>query len=335
MATLHDINRRINSVQSTKQITRTMEMISAAKIRKARQRVEKTVPYTAGMAETVTEVIDRLGSSENPLLKVHDEVKHVLVVAVVSDRGLAGGFNGNVLLAAERVIKQKAAQGATSDVIACGKKAISYFKYRNIEPIITFTDLSADPTMGEAIQLGNYAMERYADGTYDEVILVYNHARNAGDQVLRAEYLLPVKRVVFVDASKAVPNWLAPMSAFVSMVDLHSIQETLATGSMQDSDEGEGESEAEKEIKPEIIFEPDTDSVLWTLLPAYMRTMFYATLIDSAAGEQGARRNAMKAATDNANEIETNLSRLYNRVRQGTITTELNEIVGGAAALED
>lgn len=331
MATLHDINRRIVSVQSTKQITRTMEMISAAKIRKARQRVEKTVPYTAGMAETVTEVIDRLGSSQNPLLKVHDEVKHVLVVTVVSDRGLAGGFNGNVLRAAERVIKQKAAQGATADVIACGKKAINYFKYRKIEPIMTFTDLSADPTMGEAIQLGNYAMEYYADGTYDEVILVYNHARNAGDQVLRAEYLLPVKRVVFVDASKAVPNWLAPMSAFVSMVDLQNIQEALATGGTMEDKADEGE----KTIKPEIVFEPDTETVLWTLLPAYMRTMFYATLIDSAAGEQGARRNAMKAATDNANEIEINLSRLYNRVRQGTITTELNEIVGGAAALEE
>ncbi|MGI6590601.1 MAG: ATP synthase F1 subunit gamma [Eggerthellaceae bacterium] len=333
MATLHDINRRIKSVQSTKQITRTMEMISAAKIRKARERVEHTIPYTAGMAETVTEVIDRLGSSQNPLLKVHDEVKHVLVVAVVSDRGLAGGFNGNVLRAAERVIKQKAAQGATSDVIACGKKAVSYFRYRKIEPIMTFTDLSADPTMGEAIQLGNYAMQRYADGTYDEVILVYNHARNAGDQVLRAEYLLPVKRVVFVDASKAVPNWLAPMSAFVTMVDLHNIQETLATGQAPDAEVEQKENE--DNIKPEIVFEPDVETVLWTLLPAYMRTMFYATLIDSAAGEQGARRNAMKAATDNANEIETNLSRLYNRVRQGTITTELNEIVGGAAALED
>lgn len=333
MATLHDINRRIISVQSTKQITRTMEMISAAKIRKARARVERTIPYTAGMAETVTEVIDRLGSSQNPLLKVHDEVKHVLVVAVVSDRGLAGGFNGNVLRAAERVIKQKAAQGATSDVIACGKKAISYFRYRKIEPIMAFTDLSADPTMGEAIQLGNFAMQKYADGTYDEVILVYNHARNAGDQVLRAEYLLPIKRVVFVDASKAVPNWLAPMSAFVSMVDLHNIQQTLATG--KDISSEEKQDEGEKHIKPEIVFEPDVETVLWTLLPAYMRTMFYATLIDSAAGEQGARRNAMKAATDNANEIETNLSRLYNRVRQGTITTELNEIVGGAAALEE
>lgn len=331
MATLHDISRRISSVQSTKQITRTMEMISAAKIRKARMRVEKTIPYTAGMAETVTEVIDRLGSSQNPLLKVHDEVKHVLVVAVVSDRGLAGGFNGNVLRAAERVIKQKAAQGATSDVIACGKKAISYFRYRKIEPIMSFTDLSADPTMGQAVQLGNFAMKKYADGTYDEVIIVYNHARNAGDQVLRAEYLLPVKRVVFVDSSKAVPNWLAPMSAFVSMVDLHNIQETLATGHSTDEDNSNGE----EDIRPEIIFEPDTESVLWTLLPAYMRTMFYATLIDSAAGEQGARRNAMKAATDNANEIETDLSRLYNRVRQGSITTELNEIVGGAAALED
>lgn len=331
MATLHDINRRINSVKSTKQITRTMEMISAAKIRRARDRVERTIPYTAGMASTVTGILDRVGASGNPLLRVHEEVKHILIVTVVSDRGLAGGFNGNVLRAAERIMKEKAAEGITADVIACGKKAISFWNYRKITPIMQFTDLSADPTMGEAIQLGNFAMERYVDGTYDEVILVYNHARNAGDQVLRAEYLLPVRRIVFVDTSRAIPNWLAPMSAFVSMVDLNNLQATLATGGKAD----EEEEKAATDPKSEVVFEPEQESVLWTLLPAYMRTMFYATLIDSAAGEQGARRNAMKAATDNANEMQTNLTRLYNRVRQGAITTELNEIVGGAAALED
>ena len=327
MPNLHDIDRRINSVKSTKQITRTMEMIAAAKIRKARERVETTIPYTQGMAVTVSRVVDRLGNSNNPLLKVHDEVKRVLLVSVVSDRGLAGGFNGNVLRASERIMKQKKAQGAECDVIACGKKAISYFRYRNIIPVMEFIGLSEEPSMGEAIQLGNYAMEKYVDGTYDEVILVYNHAKNAGDQVLRAEYLLPIRRVVFVDSSKAIPNWLAPMSAFVSMVDLNNLKNVLVTG--------EEVEKEEKELLPDLEFEPDQDEVLWTMMPAYMRTMFYQILIDSAAGEQGARRNAMKAATDNANEIQTNLTRLYNRVRQGNITTELNEIVGGAAALED
>ena len=142
MPNLHDIDRRINSVKSTKQITRTMEMIAAAKIRKARERVETTIPYTQGMAVTVSRVVDRLGDSNNPLLKVHDEVKRVLIVSVVSDRGLAGGFNGNVLRASERIIKQKKAQGAECDVIACGKKAISYFRYRQIDPIMEFAGLS-------------------------------------------------------------------------------------------------------------------------------------------------------------------------------------------------
>ncbi|MGN0045982.1 MAG: ATP synthase F1 subunit gamma [Eggerthellaceae bacterium] len=327
MPNLHDIDRRINSVKSTKQITRTMEMIAAAKIRKARERVETTIPYTQGMAVTVSRVVDRLGDSNNPLLKVHDEVKRVLIVSVVSDRGLAGGFNGNVLRASERIIKQKKAQGAECDVIACGKKAISYFRYRQIDPIMEFAGLSEEPTMGEAIQLGNFAMEKYADGTYDEVILVYNHARNAGDQVLRAEYLLPVRRVVFVDAYKAIPNWLAPMSAFVSTMDLDYLKKIASGADASEVDE--------QVIEPDLEFEPSQEEVLWTMMPAYMRTMFYQTLIDSAAGEQGARRNAMKAATDNANEIEINLTRLYNRVRQGAITTEINEIVGGAAALED
>ena len=327
MPNLHDIDRRINSVKSTKQITRTMEMIAAAKIRKARERVETTIPYTQGMAVTVSRVVDRLGDSNNPLLKVHDEVKRVLIVSVVSDRGLAGGFNGNVLRASERIIKQKKAQGAECDVIACGKKAISYFRYRQIDPIMEFAGLSEEPTMGEAIQLGNFAMEKYADGTYDEVILVYNHARNAGDQVLRAEYLLPVRRVVFVDAYKAIPNCLAPMSAFVSTMDLDYLKKIASGADASEADE--------QVIEPDLEFEPSQEEVLWTMMPAYMRTLFDQTLIDSAAGEQGARRNAMKAATDNANEIEINLTRLYNRVRQGAITTEINEIVGGAAALED
>ena len=292
MPNLHDIERRINSVNSTKKITRTMEMVAAAKIRFASERVEKATPYSDSMAEMLADVATRVGGAENALLKKHDEVKNVLLVVMVSDRGLAGGFNSNILREAEHLMKAKAAEGAQCHVVACGKKAIGYFTYRNVTPVLEFAGLSADPTVEEAMTIAQYAISGYTEGALDEVVLLYNHPKNAAEQVMRTEMLLPV------DTS------------------------TLAQ-------DGEGATSGD------VDFEPSAEAVLDSLLPAYVQTMVYHALIDSAAGEQGARRNAMKAATDNANEMAETLTRMYNRVRQGAITTEINEIVGGAAALED
>ena len=293
MPNLHDIERRINSVNSTKKITRTMEMVAAAKIRFASERVDRATPYSESMAEMLADVATRVGGSENALLKKHDDVKNVLLVVMVSDRGLAGGFNSNILRLAEHFNKDKAAEGVQVHVAACGKKAIGYFTYRNITPVLEFAGLSADPTVEEAMTIAQYAISGYVEGNLDEVVLLYNHPKNAAEQVIRQEMLLPV------DTS------------------------ALAR------EDGEGSSSGD------VDFEPSAEAVLDSLLPAYVRTMVYHALIDSAAGEQGARRNAMKAATDNANEMAETLTRMYNRVRQGAITTEINEIVGGAAALED
>lgn len=292
MPNLHDIERRINSVNSTKKITRTMEMVAAAKIRFASERVEKATPYSDSMAEMLADVATRVGGAENALLKKHDEVKNVLLVVMVSDRGLAGGFNSNILREAEHLMKAKAAAGAQCHVVACGKKAIGYFTYRNVTPVLEFAGLSADPTVEEAMTIAQYAISGYTEGALDEVVLLYNHPKNAAEQVMRTEMLLPV------DTSALAQD-------------------------------GEGATSGD------VDFEPSAEAVLDSLLPAYVQTMVYHALIDSAAGEQGARRNAMKAATDNANEMAETLTRMYNRVRQGAITTEINEIVGGAAALED
>lgn len=293
MPNLHDIQRRINSVQSTKKITRTMEMIAAAKIRSASERCEKATPYSESMAEMLADVASRVGGNENALLQKRDEVKNVLLIVVVSDRGLAGGFNSNILRQAEHYIKDMNAAGANVHVAACGKKAIGYFTYRNVKPVLEFAGLSADPTVEEAMTIAQYAISGYEEGALDEVVLLYNHPKNAAEQVVRQEDLLPV------DASALAAS----------------------------AEEGESSGD--------VDFEPSAEAVLDRLLPAYVRTMVYHALIDSAAGEQGARRNAMKAATDNANEMAETLNRMYNRVRQGAITTEINEIVGGAAALED
>ena len=235
-----------------------------------------------------------------PLLQVHDEVKRALIVVVTSDRGLAGGFNSNVLRHAESLMKEKQAAGAQVSIAACGKKAIGYFNYRKVAPVLEFKDLSADPTVDEAAAIAAYAIDGYEKGELDEVVLIYNHAKNAAEQKLREELVLPIDT------------------------------ETLLAG----AGNGEG-AEGSTALSGDVVFEPSAAGVLDRLLPAYVRTTLYHGLIDSAAAEQGARRTAMKSATDNANEMVETLTRLYNRVRQSAITTEINEIVGGAAALEE
>lgn len=307
MPNLHDIQRRINSVNSTKQITRTMEMVSAAKIRRATERVAAATPYSDSMAEMLANVAVSGGTLDNPLLQEHEDVKNVLAIAVVSDRGLAGGFNSNVLREVEKKIRANQAEGIRTHVVACGKKAISYFSFRGIELDMVFKDLSADPTFEEAAAIATKAIEGYKAGEYDRVVLVYNHAKNAAEQTLQIETILPIN-----------PKDLAK-------------DEDFSAAAIAGVDGGA----TDEVVNGDVDFEPSAEDVLGSLLPAYVRTMIYHALVDSAAGEQGARRNAMKSATDNANEMVETLERYYNRVRQGAITTEINEIVGGAAALEE
>lgn len=299
MANLRDIKKRIGSVQSTKQITRTMEMVATAKIRHATERITAADPYSQAMAKTLSSIAAQTDSAvAHPLLEAHEAKKTCIAIAVVSDRGLAGGFNSSILRDVDRYRKANDEAGIATDIIVCGKKGVSYFTYRNVEPVLVFKDLSSDPTLREAREISSYVRKRFLDGTADEVKVFYNHARNAADQDLREEVILPISA------------------------------EDLVKGSEEDA-------EGEVAIVTPPDFEPSAEAVLDRLLPAYVETMVYHALIDSAAAEQGARRKAMKSATDNATEMVETLDRLYNRVRQGAITTEITEIVGGAAALED
>ncbi len=296
MPSLRDIKRRIGSVQSTKQITRTMEMVATAKIRHATERIVAATPYSEAMANTLASVAAQSANVHHPLMEEHEEKKAALAIVVVSDRGLAGGFNSNIFRMVDKYRAANDAEGVKTDVIVCGKKGASYFHYRKLEPVMVFRDMSADPTLSEAREISSYVRSRFLDGTVDEVKVFYNHARNAADQDLREELLLPVSA------------------------------ETLTT---------KGDEDGKKEVIATTDFEPSSEEVLDQLLPSYVGTMVYHALIDSAAAEQGARRKAMKSATDNATEMVETLDRLYNRVRQGAITTEITEIVGGAAALEE
>lgn len=309
MPNLHDIERRINSVSSTKQITRTMEMVAAAKIRRASERVYNALPWASAISEMLISTAKYAPLDSEPLLATHDEVKRALIVVIASDRGLAGGFNSNVLRHAEKLIKEKERQGIEVEIVACGKKAIGYFSYRNIVPVFEFRDLSADPTYEEAAEISQFAGDGYREGKLDEVIIVFNHAKNAAEQRLIEQQVLPINTTSYADLLGLAPK---------------------------EKDYFEHFREKDLDHLPgDIDFEPDAESVMHYLMRAYLRNTFYYALIDSAAAEQGARRTAMKSATDNASEMVNTLTRVYNRVRQGAITTEISEIVGGAAALEE
>jgi F-type H+-transporting ATPase subunit gamma len=294
MPNLRDIQKRITSVQSTRQITRTMEMVATAKIRKAADRIESARPYALAMMEVLGNVARFVQGATHPLLEEHAKRERVIVIAIVSDRGLCGAFNSNILRMSEQLMRSEREAGAETDVIAVGKKAIGYFRYRGIEPIASYKDLTDKPTIADARSIAEHVIAAYTSGDADAVKIVFNRFKNVADHVSEIHDLLP-------------------------------IEQTIVDGSADEIGH----------LNPEYIFEPSADEVLVRLLPTYVETLVYRALLESAASEQGARRTAMKSATDNASEIITTLTRSYNRVRQGAITNEIAEIVGGAAALED
>ncbi|MDO4536888.1 MAG: ATP synthase F1 subunit gamma [Coriobacteriales bacterium] len=303
MANLREIKSRIDSVRSTMQVTRTMEMISTAKIRKALERAQQAEPYKDAITRMLANVAGASTGEQAPLLQTHPQEKRVLFILIASDRGMAGGFNIQPQRAVLREMEALEGRGIASELITCGRKPTEYFAFRDKTPVLSFTGNSSEPTMDDADRIASYLMDGYASGRIDRVMLYYSHARNRVDQRQVIEQILPV----------SADNLFMPNSPRTR------------------------EAVSEIETKPVTVFEfePSASEVLGYLMPAYLRTIIYHALLDSAAAEHGARRRAMQSATDNAKEVITALSRTYNRERQGSITTELNEIIAGASALED
>jgi F-type H+-transporting ATPase subunit gamma len=286
------------------QITRTMEMVSTAKVRRALERAEEAAPYKDAIKRMLANVALAGGDSvTQPLLKTHPTTDHILYILIASDRGLAGGFNvmpQREVLAEMQSDKRK---GIESSIITCGRKPTEFFNYRGIEPVMSFTGISSEPTMDEADRIASYVMDGYTDGTIDRIMLYYSHAKNRFEQIPVAEEVLPLTaEELRMPNAPRTPEAMSPVGV---------------------------------EPYSEFRFDPSPNEVLGYLIPAYIRTVIYHALLDSAAAEHGARRRAMQSATDNAEQVITTLSRTYNRVRQGSITTELTEIIGGASALED
>lgn len=292
MPNLRDIKKRITSTQSTMQITRTMEMVSTAKIRKAQERIESARPYAMAMVEVLGNVARFVQGASHPLLEEHAERKRVVIVAVTSDRGLCGAFNSNILRMSEEIMAREHAAEVQTDLVVVGKKALGYFRYRGVEPIAVYRDISDKPTFADARSIAAHIIPAYEAGELDAVYVVFNRFKNVAEQKAEIYQLLPIERGVMEQADEVLT------------------------------------------LRPEYLFEPNPHAVLERLLPTYVETLIYRALMESAASEHGARRTAMKSATDNASEMITTLTRSYNRARQAAITNEIAEIVGGAAALE-
>ena len=282
------LRRRIRSVQSTKKITRAMELIAATRVVKAQQRAADARPYS----EQITEVIQHLSrvgaGREHPLLRQAESIDKVAFVVITSDRGLAGAYNTSVIRAAERDLMGVQSEGADYSLILVGKKAASYFGFRKYRVDAEFTGMSDTPHYEDARKVAKVVTDAFVDGDVDQVRLVYTRFLSAASQRVVVRRFMPLK----VEA---------------------------------DGREGELRADYEYEPSPGVIFD--------RLLPRYTEARLFAAMLDAAASEHAARQRAMKAATDNAEELITKLSRQMNRVRQDSITTEIMEIVGGAEAM--
>ncbi len=285
---------RIKTVQSTKKITKAMELIAASRILKAQGRVAAARPYS----EQITEVIRNLASGgaglDHPLLqkRADADVKSVAYVAIAGDRGLAGGYSSGVIRHTERAMAADRAAGRTTQLYAVGKKAIGYFSFRGIPTEATFLGLIDQPTYDQARDVAAAVSAAYDSGAVDKVELVYNQFLSAGSQRLVQRTLMP-----------------------------------LDTGAVT-----EGPSSADGPASS-YEFEPSPDVILAELLPRYAEARLFAALLDASASFFAFQQRAMKAASDNADELIKTLSRIMNRARQDSITTEIMEIVGGAEAL--
>ncbi|MDY2778125.1 MAG: ATP synthase F1 subunit gamma [Collinsella sp.] len=302
MANLREIKKRINSVSTTEQITRTMEMVATAKIKRALDREKRSEAYRDAITDVMLTVAgDTAAETVSPLLANPETYDRALIVAISSDRGLAGGFNVQVERAVERRIDHFRRHGAKRiELVTCGRKVTEYFsKYPDV--VMQVVGESDDPTIERARVISSYIIDGFAEGELGRVDIIYHHAKNRVEQVLREERVLPLDPVVLGTARGPRAN----------------------------------DKEAPHRIASPFTYAPSPEHVLGKLIPSYVLTVIHQALIDSAAAEQGARRKAMHSATENANAIIGDLKRTYNRVRQASITTEINEIVGGAAALEE
>jgi F-type H+-transporting ATPase subunit gamma len=288
---LRAIRRRISSVQSTRKITRAMELIASSRIIRAHQRVEAARPYAEELRRLMASVAANAGRVDHPLLQERDGAGKTGVIVITADRGLAGAYNSNVIRAAERALRE---QEADPKLFLVGKKGVNYFRFRGYEFEDSWMGFSEQPHIDHARAVAQAVSKSFGEGDVDQVKLAYTRFESALTQRPTVVQLLPLPR--------------------------------------EELEELEKEQEG-SEQKAQYLFEPAPEAILDYLLPRYIEGLIFQGMLEAAASEHAARRRAMKAATDNADELIESLTRNYNQARQAEITTEIMEVVGGAEAL--
>ena len=291
---LQDMKRQIQSVDNTAKMTGAMQTISAVKLSRARERLDRIRPYTDNMQQMMQDIASRAGG-KNPLLAGREEVRNVAVCTVTSDRGLAGPFNAQVL---RQTMQFRQEQEADIVQVVTGRKAVEFFRFGRISVEEAFTGFSDQPSFEKAQEIGRYLTRLFEDEEADEVHLVYNQFKSALVQQPTVTRLLP-----------AAPE------------------------DMGEEDEEDGENGEGGERSNPFEFIPDAETILERLVPKYVETLIFRALFESAAGEHGSRMSAMKSATDAANEMSEDLKQQMNKARQAAITAEIIEIAAAAEAL--
>ncbi len=296
-----DIKRRMQTVKNTQQITKAMEMIAAAKLRKAQQRVERSRPYRNQIEQSLVRALSaaRSAGEEVPELVRSSDGDRVCLVVITSDRGLAGGYNANILRQAEEYLRQH----DDVQLVLIGRKARDYFRRRDQAYLADYVYLGDEPLFAQAQEISQVVQEFYINDLFDKVVILFT-------------------RFVSTINHRADLQQILPLGVFDSSDYANTNQGNREQG-----------QELSSEVQSLYWYEPSVGEVLAAMVPLYIDTVIFQALLESIASEQGSRMNAMRSASDNAGELLDALNLSFNRARQGAITTELSEIVGGAEAL--
>ena len=297
MASMRDIQRRKVSVQSTGQITKAMKLISTVKLQKAKERAEHSKAYFNGMYDTVSDILSKSGNINHRFLR-HVEGRKKAVIVISSNRGLAGGYNSNII----KLITTNPEFSADNTVIyAIGRKAKDGLLRKGFEVRGDYSEIIEEPLYSDAMHISSEVLKAFEDGEIGEIYLAYTIFKNSVSQVPDMKKILPVS-------------------------EEQDAKQPLA---MEKSDEGK----SWEDDKTPMNYEPGEDEVLDVIIPKYVTSLIYGALVEAVASENGARMSAMDSATSNAEEMIADLSLMYNRARQGSITQELTEIIAGAEAI--
>jgi F-type H+-transporting ATPase subunit gamma len=310
MPTQRDVQDRISSVKNIEKITRAMQMVAAARLRRAEKRIEALRPYADAIRRMTRQAAEAAENIPNvPILFEHGDENDVGLLLVTGDRGLAGSFNSQIIRAGVSASREHESEGKSVSFYASGRRGVSSLEFRGKEVAGGYTGFTDRPSYADAREIAQDLMAAYVDEKVDRVEIFYNGYISPMSQVVRRETLLPLEQASILD---------------------------------EDSDEGEEEdgggdeersTQSESEHRALVEYEPDPEEILKRLVPDYVEVSVYRALLESTASEHGARMTAMRQASDNAKEMIDDLTLEANRARQAEITQEIMEVVAGAEAL--